>query len=257
MVQDLRAHDVSPPCSPASWRLVLLTYNHSYAITSEGLQWGTYIPGTSGIQNFTVDIPTDLPSGDYLLRAEHLAVHAASAVGGAQFYMGCAQLSVTGSGAGTPSPTTTIPGQYTADEAGLVLNIYYPIPTSYSAPGISTWPEACISHWPNLVDQTYYGACYNSAYSRPGHHTRTSIDVGKLGTTAENVTVSVDGTGSESSSSDTATASSSVVVVATSATPVVSNVVTASAVAVAAQSATPSSASTCSKKRRSVKGFKA
>lgn len=139
----------------------------TYAITDAGLQWGTYIPGSSGIQNFTIDLPTDLPAGDYLFRAEHIALHAAEEVGGAQFYMGCAQLSVTGSGAGTPSPVTEIPGAYTADEDGLVLNIYYPIPTSYTAPGISTWPEACISHWPNLVDQTYYGACYNSAYPAP------------------------------------------------------------------------------------------
>lgn len=134
----------------------------TYAITDAGLQWATYIPGTSGIQNFTVDLPTDLPAGDYLFRAEHIAVHAAEEVGGAQFYIGCAQLTVTGSGAGTPSPVASIPGEYTGTEAGLVLDIYYPIPTSYSYAGISTWPDACVSHWPNLVDQTYYGSCYNS-----------------------------------------------------------------------------------------------
>lgn len=138
----------------------------TYEINSEGLQWATYIPGTSGIQNFTVDIPTDLPAGEYLLRGEHIAVHAAEEFEGAQYYIGCAQLSVTGSGSGSPSPLTTIPGQYTGYEAGLIIDIYYPIPTNYTAPGISTWPEACVSHWPNLVDQTYYGMCYNSKYPR-------------------------------------------------------------------------------------------
>lgn len=137
----------------------------TYDITSAGLQWATYIPGTSGIQNFTVDIPTDLPAGEYLLRGEHIALHAAEEFEGAQYYIGCAQLSVTGSGSGSPSPLTTIPGEYTGYEAGLIIDIYYPIPTNYTAPGISTWPEACISHWPNLVDQTYYGMCYNSKYT--------------------------------------------------------------------------------------------
>jgi len=36
-----------------------------------------------------VKIPTDIPAGDYLLRAEALALHVASSIGGAQFYMTC------------------------------------------------------------------------------------------------------------------------------------------------------------------------
>lgn len=134
----------------------------TYDITSAGLQWATYIPGTSGIQNFTIDLPAELESGDYLLRAEHIALHAAEEFEGAQYYVGCAQLSLTSSGSGSPSPVASIPGEYTGYEAGLIIDIYYPIPTNYTAPGISTWPDACISHWPNLVDQTYYGLCYNS-----------------------------------------------------------------------------------------------
>lgn len=135
----------------------------TYEITSAGLQWATYIPGSSGIQNFTLDLPAELESGDYLLRAEHVALHAAEEFEGAQYYIGCAQLSLTGgASSASPSPVSSIPGQYTGYEAGLIIDIYYPIPTNYTAPGISTWPDACISHWPNLVDQTYYGLCYNS-----------------------------------------------------------------------------------------------
>ncbi|RDW61669.1 hypothetical protein BP5796_11561 [Coleophoma crateriformis] len=135
-----------------------LTYTE---INSEGIQWATYPSGSSGIQNFTIDLPTDLPAGDYLMRAEHVALHAAEAYGGAQFYIGCAQLSVTGTGAGSPSPVTSIPGQYTGYEAGLIINIYYPIPTNYTAPGEVTWPGACVSHKANLDGQTYYGMCVN------------------------------------------------------------------------------------------------
>lgn len=34
-------------------------------------------------------IPEDIAPGDYLLRAEVIALHVASSTGGAQFYMSC------------------------------------------------------------------------------------------------------------------------------------------------------------------------
>jgi cellulase len=37
-------------------------------------------------------IPADTPSGDYLLRAEVIALHTASQAGGAQFYASCYQI---------------------------------------------------------------------------------------------------------------------------------------------------------------------
>ncbi|KAF7904222.1 hypothetical protein EAF00_001556 [Botryotinia globosa] len=43
-------------------------------------------------------IPSTLAPGDYLLRAEVIALHVASSVGGAQLYLSCFQLRVTGSG---------------------------------------------------------------------------------------------------------------------------------------------------------------
>jgi cellulase len=39
-----------------------------------------------------VKIPSDLAAGDYLLRAEVVALHTASGSGGAQFYMSCCKL---------------------------------------------------------------------------------------------------------------------------------------------------------------------
>jgi len=36
-----------------------------------------------------VKIPSDIPAGDYLLRAEVIALHTAGQAGGAQFYMSC------------------------------------------------------------------------------------------------------------------------------------------------------------------------
>jgi hypothetical protein len=40
-----------------------------------------------------VTIPRCLQNGEYLLRAEHIALHSAGSAGGAQFYISCAQLS--------------------------------------------------------------------------------------------------------------------------------------------------------------------
>ncbi|KAK3322692.1 glycoside hydrolase family 61 protein [Apodospora peruviana] len=80
-----------------------------------------------------VKIPADLPSGDYLLRAEVIALHSAGGSGGAQLYMTCYQLSVTGSGSASP-PTVSFPGAYKASDPGILVNIHAAL-TTYVAPG--------------------------------------------------------------------------------------------------------------------------
>ena len=47
--------------------------------------------------------------GDYLVRVEHIGLHVAGTKGGAQFYISCGQLEVTGSGSGSLSPTVKFP----------------------------------------------------------------------------------------------------------------------------------------------------
>lgn len=44
---------------------------------------------------------------------ESIALHVASTFGGAQFYISCGQVEVTGGGSGTPGPLVAIPGVYT------------------------------------------------------------------------------------------------------------------------------------------------
>lgn len=83
-----------------------------------------------------VTIPKCIPDGDYLLRVEHIGLHSASAVGGAQLYISCAQLTVSGGTAtALPSGLVSIPGAYKPSDPGLVINIYYPVPKSYQPPG--------------------------------------------------------------------------------------------------------------------------
>lgn len=124
----------------------------------DGLHWGNYI-GSAPITNFTFQIPTELPPGDYLMRGEHIALHGAGEFGGAQHYMGCAQLTVSGSGSGSPSPLVQIPGVYTGNEPGLIINIYWPPPQNYTIPGPASWPDACEDHTPNLWGQESDGNC--------------------------------------------------------------------------------------------------
>ncbi|KAH9478438.1 Endo-beta-1,4-glucanase D [Psilocybe cubensis] len=84
-------------------------------------------------------LPKNLPSGQYLVRMEQIALHAASTFGGAQFYLSCAQINVTGGGNGTPGPLVAIPGVYTGNEPGILINIYYPVPKTYVQPGPAVW----------------------------------------------------------------------------------------------------------------------
>lgn len=83
-------------------------------------------------------VPTDLPSGKYLVRVESIALHQASQAGGAQIYLACGQVEITGGGNGTPGPMVAFPGAYKAGEPGLIWS-YYPVKTSYTAPGPAVW----------------------------------------------------------------------------------------------------------------------
>lgn len=80
-----------------------------------------------GLTAVNFKLPSALPSGEYLARVEHIALHSASAAGGAQFYISCAQINVTNGGNGNPGPLVSFPGAYKATDPGLMINIYYPV----------------------------------------------------------------------------------------------------------------------------------
>jgi len=82
----------------------------------------------------SVKIPSDIPAGDYLLRAEVIALHTAGSSGGAQLYMTCYQITVSGGGSATPSPTVNFPGAYKASDPGILVNIHAALAT-YVVPG--------------------------------------------------------------------------------------------------------------------------
>lgn len=89
-------------------------------------------------QSYSVTLPRSLPNGEYLLRIQQLAIHNPWPGGIPQFYISCAQISVTGGGSGNPSPKVAIPGAFSQSDPGYTANIYSGF-TSYTVPGPAVW----------------------------------------------------------------------------------------------------------------------
>ncbi|KAF5002497.1 hypothetical protein FGRMN_322 [Fusarium graminum] len=83
--------------------------------------------------SWEVEIPTSLKPGNYVLRHEIIALHAAGQENGAQNYPQCFNLEVTGSGSEQPEGVAGT-SLYTATEKGIVFDLYNN-PTSYPIPG--------------------------------------------------------------------------------------------------------------------------
>ncbi|KAJ0303858.1 hypothetical protein CaCOL14_012027 [Colletotrichum acutatum] len=105
-------------------------YHERPTITSSGLEWAS-----TNTQILSTKIPACIPSGEYLVRVEHLALHGAATEGGAQFYLACAQVSVSGGGSTSPSGLVSFPGAYKSTDPGILFQPYWPTPTSYTNPG--------------------------------------------------------------------------------------------------------------------------
>ncbi|RPD54907.1 glycoside hydrolase family 61 protein [Lentinus tigrinus ALCF2SS1-7] len=105
--------------------------------------------------HYTFTVPSDIAPGNYLIRAEVIALHVASQPGGAQFYMSCFQINVGGSGSANP-PTVSFPGAYSASDPGILINIYEqlnsyeipgPSPYATSSPTVATTPYPTTATW--------------------------------------------------------------------------------------------------------------
>uniref|UniRef100_A0A8H8CH46 AA9 family lytic polysaccharide monooxygenase n=1 Tax=Psilocybe cubensis TaxID=181762 RepID=A0A8H8CH46_PSICU len=95
-------------------------------------QWGSDVLFVNG-GNATFTVPTCIASGQYLFRAEAIALQAATSYPGAQFYMSCAQISVTGSSSPKTPATVSFPGAYTPTSPGIVTSLFGL--SSYTPPG--------------------------------------------------------------------------------------------------------------------------
>ena len=134
MVYMSKVSDASTADGSTGWFKI---FQDGWAKTASGAsgdddKWGTKDLNTC-CGKMNVKIPSDLAAGDYLLRAEVIALHSAGSAGGAQFYMSCYQLSVTGSGSASPA-TVSFPGAYSASDPGIQVNIHAALST-YVVPG--------------------------------------------------------------------------------------------------------------------------
>ncbi|TLD33065.1 hypothetical protein PspLS_00133 [Pyricularia sp. CBS 133598] len=99
-----------------------------------------------GENKIEFEVPETLPDGEYLVRAEHIAIHGAHD-GKAEFYYSCAQVRIQGSNA-TALPagaeTAKIPGVYKPDDAAINFSVWggktaYPL-----IPGIAVAPGGTV-----------------------------------------------------------------------------------------------------------------
>jgi hypothetical protein len=97
-------------------------------------QWGaSFNPFTFTcyqLGSLTFTVPKTISAGQYLVRVEQIGLHVA---GAPQWYVSCGQVQVTGGGSASPSKVS-IPGYVSANDPGLTVNIYYPVPTAYTVP---------------------------------------------------------------------------------------------------------------------------
>ncbi|KAM6495227.1 glycoside hydrolase family 61 protein [Amanita muscaria] len=133
----------------------MMTYMASCGSTTcdqfnpSGAQWflidrvGQYSNGSWALGNVaqgalaTVQIPSNLAPGNYLMRHEIISLQLAVSIGGAEFYPACAQLHIGGSQTGTPqsSDLVSLPGAYKDTDPGIYdPNVYNP-GTTYTFPG--------------------------------------------------------------------------------------------------------------------------
>lgn len=84
--------------------------------------------------SWTVTIPPIIAQGNYVVRHETIALHAAGSVGGAQNYPFCFNLAVTSSGSDNPAGTLG-EALYKETDPGIVYDIYQSTLASYTIPG--------------------------------------------------------------------------------------------------------------------------
>ena len=107
-----------------------------FKIDEAGLLSGTVADGQWGAgemiaqnSSWTSTIPAATPNGNYMIRHETLAIHTANQP---QFYMECAQVTITGGGSGSPGPTVKFPGGYDPNDPSIDIDVYSSTATSYT-----------------------------------------------------------------------------------------------------------------------------
>jgi len=86
---------------------------------------------------YTMNLPSNIAPGQYLVRHEIIALQLATSPGGAEFYPMCTQINVSGSGTGKPTAQETVklPGAYSDTDPGILDPDVYTPGSNYTFPG--------------------------------------------------------------------------------------------------------------------------
>ncbi|KAI0159860.1 glycoside hydrolase [Hypoxylon sp. FL1284] len=90
---------------------------------------------------FEFKLPAEIPSGQYLMRIEHIATH--EPYKAREFFLQCAHLDIQSQYSGkSPSPTFRIPGVYNQDQPFFQYDSWAnPQPGTCPMPGPNMWPN--------------------------------------------------------------------------------------------------------------------
>ncbi|EMD70171.1 hypothetical protein GGP41_000308 [Bipolaris sorokiniana] len=158
-----------------------------------------YKDGKFGVDRFydnkgliEIKLP-NVKAGKYLIRPEIIGLHEASAVGKAQFYNGCGQITVTGSGsASLPASGVDMTKAYKATDPGVKFDIYNAF-SSYTVPGPKVWDGASSGSAPSTTPSN------GSAPSTPKPSPVEAAQPATPSKPAENTTPSTPSTGNNGS----------------------------------------------------------
>ncbi|KLP05638.1 Uncharacterized protein Y057_10198 [Fusarium fujikuroi] len=157
------------------WGMMLPSRRINRRAANNGLTGPTFSGSTSTWPmyiSYTFNLPTCIANGEYLLRIQSLGIHNPWPAGIPQFYISCAQISVSGGGSTVPSNQVKIPGAFKETDPGYTANIYsnfnsYTIPgpavtstraSSTQVPPVSTQPSGqCALLWAQCGGNTWTG----------------------------------------------------------------------------------------------------
>lgn len=103
-------------------------------------KWASAPFETTPAVAYSFRIPTGLANGEYIIRHELIALHAAYSYPGAQVYPSCFQVRITGGSGRLPGSSSMVsfPGAYTGSTPGIVYDMYTNT-GSYPIPGPAVW----------------------------------------------------------------------------------------------------------------------
>ncbi|KAI1382788.1 lytic polysaccharide monooxygenase [Hypoxylon trugodes] len=127
--------DATKADGSTSWYKIFADSWSAKGSVGDADNWGTN-DLNSCCGKMDVPIPADTPAGDYLLRAEVIALHTASSAGGAQFYISCYQITVGGGSAKAAALPAGVkfPGALKSSDPGIQINIHSKV-SNYVNPG--------------------------------------------------------------------------------------------------------------------------